>query len=72
MFHSISVPKFRSTPNSSKWSSLPRLKCYTFPALIPKSKKTAEAGLVELSPGLNILSCNRAFDFDRVLYYGQG
>jgi hypothetical protein len=27
---------------------------------------------VELSPGLNILSCNRAFDFDRVLYYRQG
>ena len=27
---------------------------------------------VELSPGLKILSCNRAFDFDRVLYYRQG
>jgi hypothetical protein len=27
---------------------------------------------VELSSGLKILSCNRAFDFDRVLYYRQG
>ena len=37
----------------------------------------AEAGLkfqpgVELSPGLKMLSCNSAFDFDRVLYYRQG
>ena len=41
------------------------------------SEVLAEAGLkfqpgVELSPGLKILSCNRAFDFDRVLYYRQG
>ena len=27
---------------------------------------------VELGPGLKILSCNRAFDFDRVYYYRQG
>ena len=43
----------------------------------PGSTLLAEAGSnfnpgVELGPGLNILSCDRAFDFDGVLYYRQG
>jgi hypothetical protein len=41
--------------------------CYTFSASM-KQGWNFNPG-VELSPTSKILSCNRAFDFDRVLYY---